>query len=44
MDRPQSFGRGRVHGNYCAYKYDLRTYSPVGAILFDHPTRRSSPC
>ena len=25
------------HGNYCAYKYDLRTYSPVGAILFDHP-------
>lgn len=25
------------HGNYCAYKYDLRSYSPVGAILFDHP-------
>ncbi|RJG46162.1 homogentisate 1,2-dioxygenase [Mesorhizobium sp. DCY119] len=25
------------HGNYCAYKYDLKTYSPVGAILFDHP-------
>jgi len=25
------------HGNYSAYKYDLRTYSPVGAILFDHP-------
>jgi homogentisate 1,2-dioxygenase len=25
------------HGNYCAYKYDLRTYAPVGAILFDHP-------
>lgn len=25
------------HGNYCAYKYDLRTYSPVGSILFDHP-------
>ncbi len=25
------------HGNYCAYKYDLRTYSPVGALLFDHP-------
>jgi len=25
------------HGNYCACKYDLRTYSPVGAILFDHP-------
>lgn len=25
------------HGNYCAYKYDLTTYSPVGAVLFDHP-------
>jgi homogentisate 1,2-dioxygenase len=25
------------HGNYCPYKYDLRTYSPVGSILFDHP-------
>lgn len=25
------------HGNYCACKYDLSTYSPVGAILFDHP-------
>lgn len=25
------------HGNYCPCKYDLRTYSPVGAILFDHP-------
>lgn len=25
------------HGNYCPYKYDLRTFSPVGAILFDHP-------
>ena len=25
------------HGNYAVYKYDLRTYSPVGAILFDHP-------
>ena len=25
------------HGNYCPYKYDLRTYSPVGAVLFDHP-------
>jgi homogentisate 1,2-dioxygenase len=25
------------HGNYGPYKYDLRTYSPVGAILFDHP-------
>jgi homogentisate 1,2-dioxygenase len=25
------------HGNYIPYKYDLRTFSPVGAILFDHP-------
>ncbi len=25
------------HGNYTPYKYDLDTYSPVGAILFDHP-------
>lgn len=25
------------HGNYCPYKYDLRHYSPVGAVLFDHP-------
>ncbi|MDD9908362.1 MAG: homogentisate 1,2-dioxygenase [Ahrensia sp.] len=25
------------HGNYAPYKYDLRHYSPVGAILFDHP-------
>lgn len=25
------------HGNYAPYKYDLNTYSPVGAILFDHP-------
>ncbi|WJS86849.1 homogentisate 1,2-dioxygenase [Paracoccus sp. TOH] len=25
------------HGNYCPYKYDLRSYAPVGAILFDHP-------
>lgn len=25
------------HGNYAPYKYDLRTYSPVGALLFDHP-------
>jgi homogentisate 1,2-dioxygenase len=25
------------HGNYAPCKYDLRTYSPVGAILFDHP-------
>jgi len=25
------------HGNYAPWKYDLRTYSPVGAVLFDHP-------
>lgn len=25
------------HGNYAPYKYDLATYSPVGAVLFDHP-------
>ncbi|PQO22525.1 homogentisate 1,2-dioxygenase [Rhodobacteraceae bacterium WD3A24] len=25
------------HGNYAACKYDLSTFSPVGAILFDHP-------
>ena len=25
------------HGNYVPYKYDLRTFAPVGAILFDHP-------
>jgi len=25
------------HGNYFPYKYDLRHFSPVGAILFDHP-------
>jgi len=25
------------HGNYAPFKYDLRTFSPVGAILFDHP-------
>nr|WP_203565003.1 homogentisate 1,2-dioxygenase [Aliiroseovarius sp. PrR006] len=25
------------HGNYAPYKYDLTTYCPVGAILFDHP-------
>jgi homogentisate 1,2-dioxygenase len=24
------------HGNYAPYKYDLRRYSPVGPILFDH--------
>jgi len=25
------------HGNYVPYKYDLSTFSPVGALLFDHP-------
>ena len=25
------------HGNYAPYKYDLRHFSPVGAVLFDHP-------
>jgi homogentisate 1,2-dioxygenase len=25
------------HGNYAPYKYDMRHYSPVGAIGFDHP-------
>ena len=24
------------HGNYAPYKYDLRNYSPVGPLLFDH--------
>ena len=24
------------HGNYAPYKYDLRRYSPVGPMLFDH--------
>lgn len=25
------------HGNFAPYKYDLRRFSPVGSILFDHP-------
>ncbi|MEM8869913.1 MAG: homogentisate 1,2-dioxygenase [Pseudomonadota bacterium] len=25
------------HGNYAPCKYDLKTFCPVGAILFDHP-------
>ncbi|KAJ8135181.1 hypothetical protein OY671_011606, partial [Metschnikowia pulcherrima] len=25
------------HGNYAPYKYDSRTFSPVGAIAYDHP-------
>jgi homogentisate 1,2-dioxygenase len=24
------------HGNYAPYKYDLRRYSPIGPVLFDH--------
>jgi homogentisate 1,2-dioxygenase len=24
------------HGNYAPYKYDLRHYSPVGPVLYDH--------
>jgi homogentisate 1,2-dioxygenase len=24
------------HGNYAPYKYDLRKFSPVGPVLFDH--------
>ena len=24
------------HGNYAPYKYDLRNFSPVGPVLFDH--------
>lgn len=25
------------HGNYTPYKYNLRHFSPVGALMFDHP-------
>ncbi|WP_420215892.1 homogentisate 1,2-dioxygenase [Limimaricola cinnabarinus] len=25
------------HGNYAPVKYDLTTYCPIGAVLFDHP-------
>jgi homogentisate 1,2-dioxygenase len=25
------------HGNYAPCKYDMRRFSPVGALLFDHP-------
>lgn len=25
------------HGNYAPCKYDLKTYCPIGAVLFDHP-------
>jgi len=25
------------HGNYAPYKYDLAAFSPVGALMFDHP-------
>jgi homogentisate 1,2-dioxygenase len=25
------------HGNYAPYKYNLKTFAPIGALLFDHP-------
>jgi homogentisate 1,2-dioxygenase len=25
------------HGNYAPYKYDMHTFAPVNAVLFDHP-------
>jgi homogentisate 1,2-dioxygenase len=25
------------HGNYVPFKYDLRDFCPIGALLFDHP-------
>ena len=25
------------HGNFTPFKYDLRRFSPVGSVLFDHP-------
>ena len=25
------------HGNYAPYKYDLRHFSPLGSVAFDHP-------
>ncbi len=25
------------HGNYAPYKYDLKTFAPINAVLFDHP-------
>jgi homogentisate 1,2-dioxygenase len=25
------------HGNYAPYKYDLRSFSPIGPVGFDHP-------
>jgi homogentisate 1,2-dioxygenase len=25
------------HGNYAPYKYDLKCFAPIGALLFDHP-------
>ncbi len=28
------------HGNYAPYKYDLRRFSPVGPLLFDHADPR----
>jgi len=26
-----------MHGNFAPCKYDLRRFSPVGSVLFDHP-------
>jgi homogentisate 1,2-dioxygenase len=25
------------HGNYAPYKYELKCFAPIGALLFDHP-------
>jgi len=36
-DRPFALDVVAWHGNYAPYKYDLATFSPVGALLFDHP-------
>jgi homogentisate 1,2-dioxygenase len=36
-DRAQPLDVVAWHGNYAPVKYDLKTYCPVGAILFDHP-------
>ena len=40
--RPWTWWHGTATTPPC--KYDLRRFSPVGATLFDHPARRSSPC
>ena len=36
-DRPVAARRRRVARQRAPYKYDLRHFSPVGAISFDHP-------